>query len=305
LFGYRNLLEQIDKQENNTETKGYSRDEFNERLVKIQKRVTELEKVAEIVDEKGTIYLTDPDARLMRTYNGGGDISHNVQTAVEEKNHFVVAVDAVNEAVDYAQLHNIAVKAKEELDVDELISIADKGYYSGEQFAKCKADGIKPIAPHPEKGGAQERGYTKGFFRYDKDHDCYTCPNGSILTQPVHRRANRKWDRYYNPAACAICPMKEKCTPKTKYRTIIRGEYDNFSDEADEFTKQNLELYAKRKCMVEHPFGTIKRSLGYTYFLTRGTENVKTESFLHFMAYNLKRLIDIVGVKELKIRLQS
>jgi formylmethanofuran dehydrogenase subunit B len=99
--------------------------------------------------------------------------------------------------------------------------------------------------------------------------------------------------------------VKEKCSPKTAFRTIIRGEYDSFSDEVDEFTKQNLELYAKRKSMVEHPFGTIKRSLGFTYFLTRGTENVKTESFLHFMAYNLKRLINIVGVIELKLRLQS
>jgi hypothetical protein len=297
---YMNLLEQSDREENENPPGNYNRKELKEKLSKIQKRVLELEKIQERVEVEGTIYLTDPDARLMRSHNGGGDISHNVQTAVEAKNHFVVAVDVTSEAVDYAQLYNIANQAKEELGVDELTAIADKGYYSGEQFAKCKEAHIHPIAPHPNKGGAQERGYTKGYFSYDKETDAYRCPQGQILTQPAQRRATRKGDRYYNRAACANCPAKGKCTPAMPYRTIVRGEYDRYTDEVDSFTKANAKLFAERKSLCEHPFGTVKRALGFSYFLTRGQESVRTESLLHFLAYNMKRLINIMNTPKVE-----
>ena len=302
---YMNLLEQCDNEENENPPSEYTRTELKDKLEKIQKRVSELEEIQERVETEGTIYLTDPDARLMRTHNGGGDISHNVQTAVEEKNHFVVAVDVVSDAVDYGQLHNIASQAKEELDADEMTVIADKGYYSGEEFKKCKEDNIKPIAPHPNKGGKQEKGYTKGYFEYDREKDIYTCPQGQALGLPKQVRVNRKGDRYYNPSACANCHAKEKCTPATPYRTIVRGEYDDYSEEVDSFTKANKKLFAERKSMVEHPFGIVKRALGFTYFLTKGTENVRTESLFHFLAYNLKRLINIMGTEQLRVVLQG
>jgi len=224
---------------------------------------------------------------------------------VEAANHFVVAVDVTSEAVDYAQLHNISSKAKEELGAEELIAIADKGYYSGEQFAKCKEDHIRPIAPHPEKGGSQERGYTKGHFIYEAETDAYRCPQGQMLAQPAQKRANRKGNRYYNRVVCANCPAKEKCSPSTPYRTIVRGEYDSYSDEVDAFTKANAKLFAERKSMCEHPFGTVKRALGFTYFLTRGNENVRTESLLHFFAYNMKRFINIVGTTRVQVMLHG
>jgi len=301
---YMNLLEQSDNEENENPLSQYNRDELKEKLEKIQKRVNELEAIQEKVEVEGTIYLTDPDARLMRSHNGGGDISHNVQTATEPQNHFVVAVDVTSDAVDYRQLHNIASQAKEELQVAELIAIADKGYYSGEQFAKCKDENIKPIAPHPDKGGGQEKGYTKGYFSYDKELDAYRCPQGQIIPQPVQKRTNRKGDRYYNRIACANCEAKDKCSPNTAYRTIVRGAFDGYSEEVDVFTRNNKELFSKRKSLCEHPFGTVKRALGFTYFLTRGTENVRTESLLHFLAYNMKRLISMVGTKQLQAVLQ-
>jgi transposase len=297
---YMNLMEQCDINEAaDNAPSGYSRSELKEKLAGIQKRVSELEQLQEKVEAEGTIYLTDPDARLMRTHNGGGDISHNVQIAVEAKNHFVVAVDAVSDAVDYGQLHNISSQAKENLGVGELVSIGDKGYYSGEEFKKCLEDNIQAIAPHPDKGGAQEKGYTKGYFTYNRETDTYTCPHGQTLGQPLQVRATRKGDRYYNAKACAACPFKKQCTPKMPYRTIVRGEFDDYSEAVDAFTKENKELYAKRKSMCEHPFGTVKRSLGFTYFLTRGTENVRTESHWHFLAYNFKRLINLLGTTKL------
>jgi len=291
---YMNLLEQCDIEETNTAANGMKRQELEEKLEKIQKRVQELEKWSKRVEAEGTIYLTDPDSRLMRTHNGGGDISHNVEIAVEEKNHFIVAVDVTSDAVDYGQLHNISSQAKEELGVDELTSIADRGFYSGEEFKKCKEDGIAVIAPKPDRGENQSKGYTKSNFKYDQENDIYICPLGQKLTLPAKRRGKSK-DKRYSCKACVDCPSKELCTPKSKYRYIARLEFDDYADEVDAFTKKHYELYGKRKCLVEHPFGTVKRALGFTYFLTRGTENVRTESLLHFLAYNMKRLINIMS----------
>ena len=271
-----------------------SRKELTEKLDKIQKRVRELEEIRKKVEAEGTIYEPDPDSRLMRTHNGGGDISHNVEIAVEEKNHFIVAVDVTSDAVDYGQLHNISSQAKEELGVDKLTSIADRGFYSGEEFKKCKEDGIAVIAPKPDRGETQSKGYTKSNFKYDKENDVYICPLGQTLAPYVKRRSTSKDKRYYCKA-CVDCPSKELCTPKSKYRCVTRLEFDDYADEVDAFTRENYELYGKRKCLVEHPFGTVKRALGFTYFLTRGTENVRTESLLHFLAYNMKRLINIMS----------
>jgi transposase len=296
---YMNLLEQCDIEEVNTAANGMSRKELEERLDKIQKRVQELEKWSERVEAEGTIYLTDPDSRLMRTHNGGGEISHNVEIAVEAKNHFIVAVDATSDAVDYGQLHNISSQAKEELGVDKLTSIADRGFYSGEEFKKCKEDRIAVIAPKPDRGESQSKGYTKSNFRYDKENDVYICPLGQTLTLPAKRRGKGNDKRYYCKA-CADCPSKELCTPKSKYRYIARLEFDDYADEVDAFTRENKELYGNRKCLVEHPFGTVKRALGFTYFLTRGTESVRTESLLNFLAYNMKRLINILNTPKLE-----
>jgi transposase len=292
---YMNLLEQCDHAEKENEPSQYNRKELTEKLEKINKRVQELEVISERVEAEGTLYLTDRDSRLMRTHNGGGDISHNVQIAVEEKNHFIVALDVTSDAVDYGQLHNIASQAKEELGVDELTAIADRGYYSGEEFAKCKEDGITVIAAKPDRGESQSKGYTKNHFRYDKDNDVYICPLGQKLTLPAKRRSKSNDKRYYAKAeTCGNCSSKELCTPKSKYRSVTRFEFDDYADEVDAFTKANYELYSKRKCLVEHPFGTVKRAFGFTYFLTRGTENVRTESLLHFLAYNMKRLTNIM-----------
>jgi len=117
---------------------------------------------------------------------------------------------------------------------------------------------------------------------------------GHEVRLPAKRKSKSKDKRYYCKA-CVDCPSKELCTPKSKYRNITRFEFDDYADEVDAFTKENYALYNKRKCLVEHPFGTVKRALGFTYFLTRGTENVRTESLLHFLAYNMKRLINIMS----------
>ena len=290
---YMVLLEQSDSEENENQPNQYTRAELKEKLEKIQKRIVELEEIQKQVEAEGTLYLSDPDAKLMKVSDGGNDISHNVQIAVEEKSHFIVAADVTSDAVDYGQLHNISSQAKENLGVEELTALADRGFYSSEEFKKCKEDDITVIVPKPAKGETQSQGYTKGYFRYDKENDLYICPLGKEAKLPAVRKSKSKDKRYYCKD-CANCPSKALCTPKSKYHSITRFELDDYADEVDALTRVSPKLSGKRKCLVEHPFGTVKRALGFTYFLTRGTENVRTETLLHFLAYNMKRLVNIM-----------
>lgn len=152
---YMELLDRSDELENESQTTTVNRSELQENLKKAKERLADLEKMAKQVDEEGSIYETDPDARLMRSNNGGGDINYNIQIAVEEKSHLVIATDATNLPTDHRQLHGISLKAKEALNVEELTVVADKGFYSGEEFEKCKQDNIITVVPKAEKGNMQ------------------------------------------------------------------------------------------------------------------------------------------------------
>ncbi len=275
--------------------------------------------MAEEIKQNGEISITDPDAKHMSASNNGTDISHNVQIAVDSKNHLVVAVDVVSTPADQNQLHNMASKAVEELGLKksendetenesedkvsdeekEIITVlADKGYYCGEELKKCKKDNIKTIVSKQKTGsrtGNEE--YIKDNFIYDKEKDIYICPKGEILKNIS--RSSSKEQKYRNTQACNKCEDKDKCSTSKTGRVIRRGQYQEVYDEVDKITIKNKELYKQRQMIVEHPFGTVKRTLGFTYFLTRGNENVKAESFMHFFTYNLNRIINILGVEKL------
>lgn len=134
--------------------------------------MSELRELEEVVKRRGTIYETDPDSRVMQTNNKGGDICHNVQIAVDDKNHMVVAADVTSESVDKEQLYNIALQAKNELGVEKTTVIADKGYYSARQFAQCKEDNIVPIVAKADRSFmAATKGYEKSQFKYDETQD--------------------------------------------------------------------------------------------------------------------------------------
>jgi transposase len=303
---YIALLDVCDTQENDSQTLALSKREIEEKLKQIKDRVAALETLAERVEKEGTIYMTDPDARIMRGNNGGGDISHNVQIAVEDKTHLVIAVDVTSEAVDYKQFYNMASKAKEELKVEEITAIADRGYYSAEEFAKCKDAGITAIVSKADKNSFASVNYSKLNFRYDAEKDVYICPQGHELNKYSQiRTINKDVSRYFNKKACSECPVKDMCTPNKHGRQVSRKKKDQYSDEVDKRTKEFMNLYKKRQQMVEHPFGTLKRGLGFTYFLTRGRENVRTETLMHFLIYNIKRVINTVGVEKLIGELQG
>lgn len=226
------------------------------------------------------------------------EVCYNVQTVVDSKHKLILAYDVINNPSDQGQLCNMSSKAKEILEVDELEVLADKGYYKGSDLKKCTENGITPYVKKQVISNATgEREYYPDKFTYDKKREIVLCPKGAILEYKRNRRINgEKYKVYSSYEACQKCASKGKCTKSEKAREFIRWIHQDVLDEIDKKTKENKEKYAKRQLIVEHPFGTVKRGLGFYYFLTRGLESVSTEMSLGFIAYNLKRVINILGV---------
>ncbi|MEM1485996.1 transposase [Oscillospiraceae bacterium PP1C4] len=119
-----------------------------------------------------------------------------------------------------------------------------------------------------------------------------------VTSEAVDKEQLFEEERYINGSACRQCLVREQCT-KTSYHSIVEQPFQRYADVVDARTAQNKELVRQRKCLVEHPFGTLKRALGFTYFLTRRTENVRAESCMHFLIYNLKRAIQILATQQI------
>lgn len=299
------LLDANDEQERQTPPPSFTKKDLQKKLSGIKKRIGELQEQLADIEQNGDVALTDPDSKMMLVKNSGREVSHNVQIAVEPANHFIVAVDVTSEAIDREQLHNISVQAKEELDVPTLTVIADKGYYSAKQFMLCETDNIFAIAPKPTLQSTPNERYAKNKFLYDEQTDAYICPEGAVLSHVKKRSTSkREEENYTNPPVCKQCAVREQCT-KSPYRTIQDPKYQRFADRVDVRTSQSKELFRQRKCLAEHPFGTVKRAFGFTYFLTRGTESVRAESCMHFLIYNIKRAIQILGTEKLVTVLQA
>ena len=287
-------LDILDKQDNEeTESKiDINKEELQRKIEEAKKRIDELEELKEDVEANGEKSITDPDSRHMKASNNGTDIAHNVQIAVDSKEHLVVAVDVTSSPADQGQLSNMAIKAKEELGVEEITVLADKGYWNGEELKKCEENNITAIVSSPKEMGNQ--GYRKSDFKYNKGEDVYICPMGKEL----HRIKNKE-RRYANNKDCITCPNKDKCTKSKKGRQIKLTENDEYLERAKNRQIENMDLYKQRQMIVEHVFGTIKRDLGFTHLLLRGNEKVKGESFMHFLIYNIKRVCNIVSIKDI------
>lgn len=260
-----------------------------------EKMISEMER--EGVKEKS---LIDSDSRQMGVSNKGTDIAYNVQNVVDSKEHIIVTTDVVTTPADQTQLYAMIEKTAEELEITEKIKVlADKGYWRIDDLIKCHQDErIEAIVAAPKEQGTP--GYRKSDFEYNAETDEYICPMGNIL-----KRWKGKSATYTNKKACKECPNRDKCTKNKQGRQIVRNEYETILEEATERYNLNTELYKKRQQLVEHPFGTIKRSLGYTYFLLRRLEKVKIENFLHVITYNLKRVLNIFSVPDLVDRLRK
>jgi transposase/transcription elongation GreA/GreB family factor len=272
-----------------------------EQLKRLKERAAEVRDMIAELDRTGEsqISLTDPDSRAMKV-RIGTDVCYNAQTAVEEKHKLIVAVEVTNEPTDRNWLSPMAIEAKQVMEVETLAVVADKGYSSAREVEACVNASITPYLPKPETSANKALGlFTKDDFRYDRERDLYVCPAGEELTFRHASHEKGRDVRYYRTYACSRCPLRPQCTRNTQSRRISRSANEHVLEEMNARVAANPQILRKRKAIVEHPFGTIKRWMNQAYFLMRGLANVRAEFSLSALAYDLKRVLAIVGVPAL------
>jgi hypothetical protein len=250
--------------------------------------------------EDKQISLTDPDARSMATSGKDtGIVGYNVQIAVDTQHHLIVAHEVTNVGTDRHQLANMAGQARDEMAVETLDVVADRGYYEGAEIMTCEEAGITVTLPKPMTSGAKAAGrFGKQDFVYVAADDVYRCPAGERLTYHFQSEEDGKTIRRYWTSACKACALKAQCTTGPE-RRISRWEHEAVLEKVQDRLDHNPNAMGVRRQTAEHPFGTIKCWMGATHFLTKRLPKVATEMALNVLAFNMKRVMAILGVSEL------
>jgi hypothetical protein len=228
-----------------------------------------------------------------------------VQVAVDTENHLIVAHEVTNVGSDRAQLANMATQAKAVLGADHLDAVADRGYFNSPEILACEQADITVTLPKPMTSGAKSEGrFGKQDFVYLPTEDVYRCPAGDKLTYRYTNEENGKTLHRYWTTACPGCPLKAKCTPGAQ-RRITRWEHEHVLEAVQQRLDANPQAMRVRRETAEHPFGTLKMRMGATHFLMKRLPKVATEMALHVLAYNLTRVMNIIGVKPLLASIQA
>jgi hypothetical protein len=246
------------------------------------------------------ISLTDPDARSMATSGrGSGVVGYNVQVAVDTEHHLIVTHEVTNVGNDRAQLAHVAKETKATLEVENLDVVADRGYFSGEEILACENADITVTLPKPMTSNSKAEGrFGKQDFRYVAEEDVYICPAGERLAYHYTNEENGLVLRRYWTNTCQSCAIKHSCTT-SKERRITRWEHEHILEAVQRRLDEHPEKMRRRRETVEHPFGTIKARMGATHFLTKTLPRVAAEMALHVLAYNLTRVMNIMGIRPL------
>ena len=246
------------------------------------------------------ISLTDPDSRSMATSGrGSGVVGYNVQVAVDTEHHLIVTHEVTNSGSDRAQLANVGKQAKAVLQTDKLEAVADRGYFNSPEILACHEAGITVTLPKPMTSGAKSDGrFGKQDFVYLPTEDVYRCPAGERLKYYFTAEEHGQRLRRYWTNACRTCALKSRCTTGPQ-RRITRWEHEHVVEAVQRRLDENPHAMRQRRETVEHPFGTIKARMGATHFLTKTLPKVAAEMALSVLAYNLTRVMNIVGIKPL------
>ena len=262
---------------------------------------------ARMLTEPGQqISLTDPDARSMATSGrGSGMVGYNVQSAVDTTHHLIVAHEVTNVGTDRSQLSAIAKQTKAVLETDALNVVADRGYFSSLEILACDQDSITVTLPKPMTSSGRVKGrFVKQDFRYVADEDVYVCPADETLVYHYTNVEKGLTLRRYWTNACHTCALKGQCTTG-KERRITRWEHEHILEAVQQRLDEHPEKMKQRRETVEHPFGTIKSWMGYTHFQMKTLKHVGTEMALHVLAYNLKRVMKIMGIAPLMAAMRA
>lgn len=259
-------------------------------------------------EEKGkrpkTINQTDPESALMRSVQGS-HASYNVQSVVDEKHSLIVHVDAVSETSDVNQFAHQITQAEEVTGKGCKVGCADAGYADTEELEKIDRRGTTVIVPSQRQAlhNPEEKPFGKDKFVYDKEHDCYWCPEGQKLVYEGKHEGDKKIAyRIPDAVVCKKCKQYGQCTDFPRGRKIVRLSQEEVKEKLERQYEhpESQEIYKKRKARVEHPFGHIRRNLGMTSFLVRGREGARAEISVAATCFNIVRMITLLGgVREL------
>ncbi|HEY6602389.1 MAG TPA: IS1182 family transposase [Xanthobacteraceae bacterium] len=304
---YLSQLDTADRQEP-TEALEAKATRLKEKLANLTEEMAKLAAYEErmLASPDQQISLTDPDSRSMATSGrGSGVVGYNVQVAVETEHHLIVTHEVTNTGSDRAQLANIAKQAKAVLQTDKLEAVADRGYFNSPEILACHEAGITVTLPKPLTSGAKSDGrFGKQDFVYIAEEDVYRCPAGERLPYRYTNEEGGKVLRRYWTNVCPKCPIKSNCTTGPE-RRIARWEHEHLLEAVQRRLDENPQAMRQRRETVEHPFGTIKARMGATHFLTKTLPKVAAEMALSVLAYNLTRVMNIVGIKPLMAAIQT
>jgi transposase len=305
LDDYLQRLDQSDATEDKT---GGSRvKNLAEKIGAIRERQARCKAMLAHLDKTGEnqISLTDPDSRAMAAHTHVA-VGYNVQVAVDVKHKLIVEQQVTNQVVDMGMLTQTAEPAKEILGVETIDVVADKGYFKIEDIEACEKAGMVPYVPRPQRGPSVKAGlFRKDEFSYDAEDDSYVCPAGQRL-YPYSSSLLRdlKKTNYVNKLACDDCKIRQRCT-NGKLRAVSRLENEAVLDRMAARLAKRPGVLDLRRETVEHPFGTIKQWMYQGAFLMRGLEKVRAEFSLTALAYNLRRVLNIVGFSDLMAALTA
>jgi len=297
---YLEQLDRMDRKEAPRRPRQSAR--LKERIAKLKEEMKRLRglKARMEASPDGQVSLTDPDARSMASQGKGtGIVGYNVQTAVDTKHHLIVTHEVTNEGSDRHQLTKMAEAAREALGTKTLTAVADRGYYSGEEIKACDDEGIVPLVPKCLTSNNRAQGlYDKSDFVYLSKRDAFRCPAGEYAIWRFSTVEHGMTIHKYWASACPRCALRSKCTTG-KYRRIARWEHEEVLDRMQARLDRDPTRMQLRRQTAEHPFGTIKSWMGATHFLCRTLPRVSAEMALHVLAYNLKRVMKIMGTPQL------
>lgn len=312
---YLTLLDEYDALEDK-QAGTLKKQEVVKKIAILKERKQKYEQLTEALTASGDkqVSTSDAQSRSLPVKDGITNVCYNIQTAADSKHSLIVDFDTINEG-DQGQLSTMAGKAMQVLEVETITALADKGYHTGRQLQECTAGHITTVVAYPDRSSRASQihpAYQTSEFSYDANKDGYSCPQGAILStdgaeyEKKHMGRTTYLVKKYSTAHCNGCPVKHLCTTVKKGgRVIERSTYQDAIDANNKRVDENGALYKKRQQIIEHPFGTIKRSWGYGYTLLKSIKKVNGEMAIIFTMYNLRRAITILGVTVLLDKLKK
>ncbi len=300
---YLGEMEALDKEEEKAEA-ARELEEKLKNIMKCKEKYTDLlRKLKE--SDLNEVSLTDPESRLMKN-RGRIEPCYNSHVAVDDKNHLIVDYNVTNAPADNCQLSSIAKSAKETLGAKRIDASADKGFFNAKEIKECVDNGLTPYVPEQSRYGAgwvkktgiPTREFSSNKFVYDKGTDTFVCPAGQRLGFAYLDHAHEKRMRVYRTDACFSCGFfLTKCTRYKRGRMVWRWKHAEVVEEMK--LRMRLEPWKleARKSIVEHPFGTIKRAFNQGYLLLKGLRKTAGEVGFTMLAYNMRRVLNILGPK--------